>query len=459
MALPRVIASRRARAWIALVCIGLMLVAVNIIAGRFLTARLDLTGERLYTLSRGTRQTLARIDEPITLRLYYSTRLGDSAPSYGVYAQRVRELLDEYVAAAKGKLRLEIYNPQPFSDVEDRAVAFGLQAVPLDQQGEQVFFGLAGTNSTDDQQVITFFAPDRERLLEYDLTRLVHHLAVPKRTTVGLISSLPLEGDMMAAMRGRAVRPLAIIDQLRQTARIETIGADLDAVPSDIDVLMLVHPQNLPDKTLFAIDQFVLKGGKALVFVDPYSELQAGERTQPGQPADSDLEPLFKKWGVRLLPNVVAGDRQDAICVAVHRPGGGAQALEYVAWIKLHGDEINRDHVVTAELKQLAMGSAGILEPADGAATTFEPLVTTSPEAAKIPVDKIAPLPDVAGLLTGFKSDNTRYTLAARISGPVETAFPDGPPKPVAAKPDAPEKPPEPPTPPPDFLRHSTQPI
>src|SRR5437667_7503506 len=198
MARRSVFASRRARAWIALFCIGLMLIAVNIIAG-FANARLDLTREGLYTLSRGTRQTLARIDEPVTLRFYYSTRLGDSAPSYGVYAQRVRELLDEYVTAAKGKLRLEIYNPQPFSDVEDRAVAFGLQAVPLDQQGEQVFFGLAGTNSTDDQQIVAFFAPDRERLLEYDLTRLVHSLAVPKRTVVGLVSSLPLEGDAMAA--------------------------------------------------------------------------------------------------------------------------------------------------------------------------------------------------------------------------------------------------------------------
>src|SRR5438477_2034887 len=208
MAFSGLVASRRVRAWIALVCIGLMLIAVNIIAGRFLTARLDLTGERLYTLSRGTRQTLAHIDEPITLRFYYSTRLGDAVPGYGVYAQRVRELLDEYVVAAKGKLRLEVYNPQAFSDTEDRAVAFGLQSVPLDTQGEQVFFGVAGTNSTDDQQVIAFFAPERERLLEYDLTRLVHSLAVPKRTTVGLISGLPLEGDMTAAMRGgRPSRP------------------------------------------------------------------------------------------------------------------------------------------------------------------------------------------------------------------------------------------------------------
>src|SRR5262249_4237861 len=179
MAPSGLVASRRARAWIALLCIGLLLAAINIIAGRFANARLDLTREGLYTLSGSTRLTLAHIDEPVTLRLYYSTRLGDSVPAYGVYAQRVRELLDEYVAAAHGKLRLETYNPQPFSDIEDRAVAFGLQAVPLDEQGEQVFFGLAGTNSTDDQQVIPFFSQERERLLEYDLTRLVHNLAVP----------------------------------------------------------------------------------------------------------------------------------------------------------------------------------------------------------------------------------------------------------------------------------------
>src|SRR5437764_4559135 len=194
MAQRSVFASRRARASIALVCIGLMLVAVNIVAGRLANARRDLAREGLYTWSRGTRQTLAHIDEPVTLRFYYSTRLGDSAPAYGVYAQRVRELLDEYVAAAHGKLRLETYNPQPFSDVEDRAVAFGLQPVPLDEQGEQVFFGLAGTNSTDDQQVIGVFSPDRERLLESDRARPVHNLAAAKRTTVGLCTSPPADG-------------------------------------------------------------------------------------------------------------------------------------------------------------------------------------------------------------------------------------------------------------------------
>src|SRR6266542_1479023 len=454
-----IFASRRARSLTALVCLGLMLIAVNIIAGRFLTARLDLTSERLYTLSHGTRQTLAHIDEPITLRFYYSTRLGELVPGYGVYAQRVRELLDEYVAAAKGKLRLEVYNPQAFSDTEDRAVAFGLQSVPLDVQGEQVFFGLAGTNSTDDQQVIAFFAPERERLLEYDLTRLVHSLAVPKRTTVGLVSTLPLEGEMIA-MRGRASRPMAIIEQLRQLDKVETLGLEIDAVPADIDVLMLVHPQNLSPKTLFAIDQFVLKGGKALVFVDPYSELQAGQRARPGAPADSNLEPLFKAWGLQLLPNTVAGDRRAARRVAVQVTGRGQQAIDYVAWLNLRDGDINHDDVITAELRQLAMASAGILEPLEGATTKLEPLITTSPEAMKIPVDKVAPMPDVPALLIGFKSEDTRYTLAARVTGPVATAFPDGPPKPAAtpAKPDEPAKPEQPP-PPTDFLRQSAQPI
>src|SRR5215831_15021001 len=268
-------ASRRATAAIALICIALMLVSVNVIAAHFFTWRLDLTGERLYTLSRGTRTTVSKIDEPITLRFYFSNRLGDEVPTYGVYAQRVRELLDQYVAAAHGKIRLEVYNPQPFSDTEDRAVAFGLQGVPLDAAGEQVYFGLAATNSTDDQQVIAFFAPERERFLEYDLTKLVHALAAPKKTVVGLMTTLPLEGDMMAMMRGRPSEPMTVIEQLQQLDNIKPVPMDIDAIPADVDVLMLVHPQNLSDKTFYAIDQFVLKGGKALVFVDPYSELQA----------------------------------------------------------------------------------------------------------------------------------------------------------------------------------------
>src|SRR5215510_13547443 len=383
-------ASRRAVAVAALACIALMLVSVNIISDRFLTWRLDLTDERLYTLSRGTLMTLSKIDEPITLRFYFSNRLADEVPSYGVYAQRVRELLDQYVAAAHGKIRLEAYDPLPFSDAEDRAVAFGLQGVPLDTQGEQVYFGLAATNSTDDQQTIAFFQPDRERFLEYDLTKLVHSLALPKKTVVGLISSLPLEGDMMAMMRGRPSEPMAIMEQMQQLDTVKPLAANIDAIPPDVDVLMLVHPQNLPDKTLFAIDQFVLKGGKALVFVDPLSELQATHPSQlnpPGSPTASNLERLFKSWGFEVPANIVVGDRRAAQRVSVPAPGRSTRPLDYIAWLNLKTANLNRDDTITGDLSHITMASSGVIQPLDSAKTTLEPLITTSADSTKIPAE------------------------------------------------------------------------
>jgi ABC-type uncharacterized transport system involved in gliding motility auxiliary subunit len=450
--------SRRAVAVTALVCIALMLVSVNIIAVRLFAWRLDLTGEHLYTLSSGTLRTLARIEEPITLRFYYSTRLADEVPSYGVYAQRVRELLDQYVAAAHGKIRLEVYNPLPFSDAEDRAVAFGLQGVPLDVAGEQVYFGLAATNSTDDQQVIAFFQPERERFLEYDLTKLVHSLAFPKKTVIGLITTLPLEGDMMAMMRGRPAEPMAIMEQLQQLDTVKPLAAGIDAIPPDVDVLMLVHPQNLPDKTLFAIDQFVLKGGKALIFVDPLSELQASHPSQlnpPGSPTASNLERLFKSWGFEVPVNTVAGDRRDAQRVGVPGTRGGTRPLDYIAWLNLKTDNLNRTDMITADLSHVMMATPGIIEPIEGAKTAIEPLITTSPDSMKIPAEKLTGLPDVAGLLAEFKPDNKRYILAAHVTGAADSAFPDGPPEP--AKPEAKEG--EPAAPAADWLKQSAKPI
>jgi ABC-type uncharacterized transport system involved in gliding motility auxiliary subunit len=437
-------AARRTTAWAALGAIAVILVSINIIAARFLAWRLDLSAEHLYTLSPGTKRTLAKIGEPITLRFYYSTRLGDTAPGYGVYARRVRELLDQYVASARGKIRLEVFDPQPFSTVEDQAVAFGLQGVPLNGQGEQVFFGLAGTNSTDDEQVVAFFSPERERFLEYDLTKLVHNLAVPKKTVVGLLSFLPLEGDMTAAMQGRPSAPMAIVSQLEEVDTVRPLAADVTAIPDDVDVLMVVHPQHLSDATLFAIDQFVLRGGKAMVFVDPYSELAAAHPNRPdfpGSPTGSDLPRLFKSWGIEVLPGVVAADRASAQRVNVPVPGRGPETLDYVAWLDLRAGDLDRRDVITADLNHVAMATAGVIRPLPKATTTLEPLITTSPDSTTIPVDKVMGMPDVAGLLADFKPDGKRHILAARLSGMVASAFPQGPPqppaKPGAAKPGA----------------------
>jgi ABC-type uncharacterized transport system involved in gliding motility auxiliary subunit len=430
--------NRSLTAIIVLICAAVLFVGVNVIADKTLrSARVDLTQQRLYTLSEGSRATLAKIDEPITVRFYYSKRLGTEIPSYALYAQRVRDMLEEYVSLAKGKIKLEVLDPVPYSAVEDRAVAFGLQGVPIDQGGEQVYFGLAATNSTDDQQVIAFFQPERERFLEYDLTKLIHSLAFPKKTVVGLITALPVEGDMMAAMQGRPTQPFAIIEQLRQLYELRTIGSDLDKISPDIDVLMVIHPQNLSEKTQYAIDQFVLGGGRALVFVDPNSEIQQSRPSQfnpPGSPAGSNLDKLFAAWGLQMVPDAVAGDR-----FAARKVNAGSasrvQAVDYVAWLNLRSANFAKDDTITADLGQINMATSGILQPREGAKTKFEPLIQTSPAAEKIPVEKFqGPIPDVAGMLNSFKPENTRFTLAARVTGDTQTAFPDGPPKPPEKK-------------------------
>lgn len=423
--------SRRAVALVSLAAAVVLFVAVNVVAGNWLAdMRADLTQESLYTLSPATRATLAKVDEPITLRFYYSPELGREIPTYGVFADRVREMLQEYAALAKGKIVLRILDPEPFSPVEDRAVAFGLQGVPLDQSGEKVYFGLAGTNSTDDQAIIPFFQTDRERFLEYDLTKLIAGLANPHKAVVGLATQLPLEGDLMAAMQGRPLVPYVVLDQMQQLYTVKSLGTDFDTVPNDVDVLMLVHPQNLSDKTLYAIDQFVLKGGRALVFVDPDSETQRLHPSQlnpPGAPNDSNLDKLFAAWGLRSVPKMVAADRADA-----QRVNAGSatdiEPVDYVGWLTLKAENLNRDNPITADLSQINVATPGILEKTAGAKTTFTPLITTSADSMAIPADKFQ-TPDPAALLAGFKPDGKKLVIAAQVTGPATTAFPGGPPK------------------------------
>jgi ABC-type uncharacterized transport system involved in gliding motility auxiliary subunit len=428
------------------VVLGLvLLIAVNVLtAALFSAARLDLTHDRLYTLSDGTRQVLHQLDEPVTLRFFLSERLAREVPAYGTFAARVRDLLREYVGAAHGKLVLESLDPEPFSDVEDRAVALGLQGVPVDQGGEQVYFGLAGANTTDDEEVIAFFQPEREAFLEYDLTRLIYKLARPNKRVVGLVTTLPMEGDMvMAQMQGGMPSAWAVLDQMRQFFTVRTLGTDVGTIPADVNVLMIGHPAGLSDKTKFAIDQYVLKGGKALVFVDPYSEVTAFRQQammMRGMPPSgsagptSDLEPLFAKWGIKMDTQSVVADRRLARRVNAG-PGSRLQAADYLAWLAVPGDDTNRNDPVTADVQRLNFASAGILEPVDGAKTTLEPLVTSSVQAMHLPVSKVNTMgsPDILGILRSFKTEGKALTIAARVSGPAETAYPDGPPKPAAA--------------------------
>lgn len=401
---------------------AILFVAVNALSGPLLQGlRLDLTQDKLFTLSQGTRAILARIDEPVTLRFYYSERLGREIPSYGVYAQRVREMLEEYRDAARGKLRLEILDPPAFSDEEDRAVAFGLQGVPLNQQGELVYFGLAGTNSADKEEVIAFFQPERERFLEYDLTKLVYNLATPKKPVVGLLSSIPMAGEFRSM---RPTPPSAVYAQLQQFFEIRAVSADAADIPADIGVLVLVHPKELPDRTLYAIDQFVLRGGRLLAFVDPHAESEMGRAGPMGMAAQtsSDLKKLFDAWGVELVADKLAADR-----LAARRVNAGTEArvraVDYVLWLSLREQNFDRTDVLLTEANVIQMASAGILRKKDGAAIEFQPLIRTSLQAQAVDAEGVRVQPDPVQLLATFQSGGESFVLAARLRGAVGSAF------------------------------------
>lgn len=411
-------------------------VGVNLLADRALIgARVDLTQNRLYTLSPGTRQVLAGLQDPITLRLFYSRKLGSAVPQYGTYAERVREMLREYVAASGGKIRLEFFDPEPFSDVEDRAIALGLQGVPVDQGGEQVYFGLAAVNLTDEERNIPFFQTDRERFLEADLTRLIFELSHPTRPVIGVMSPLPLNGDPRAMMmrQPQLAQPQVVIRQLREGFTVQDVAMDAQVIPAEVQILLVAHPQGLSDTAQYAIDQFVMRGGKLFLMVDPHSEMQA---TRPGPggrpPADtaSSLPRLLDAWGIEAPSDQVVLDLRGAWRVRAG-PQDRVQAVDYIAWFNLQGDSVNRSEVATALIEQVTVGSAGFLAPREGAGIEFIPLLTSSAQSMVVDAAKVRTEPSPTRLLADFRADGERRVIAARIRGNLRSAFPDGPP-PVA---------------------------
>ncbi len=374
----------RRRIWfsiIGVIAVAAIVIGINMFAdARLANLRVDLTRSHIYTLSPGTRQILASLKEPVTLRLFYSRRLGATVSVYGTYADHVREMLGEYAAASGGKIRLEFYDPEPFSDTEDRALAYGLQGVPLDQGGVQVYFGLAGNNLEDDERTIAFFQPERERFLEYDLTKLIYDLSNPKRPVVGVMSSLPLDGDpraMMAAMRGQPAaggQPYASTMLLRQTNQVKTVPTDAQVIDPDIQVLLVAEAQNLSDATLYAIDQFVMRGGRLMAMVDPWSEAMAATPSPTGMPptdTGANLKKLFDAWGIVFDPNKVVGDLTGAWRVRAS-PDERVQAVNYVAWFNIR-DGINHDDPATADLQQVTVASAGALGKAPDAVDRVHP--------------------------------------------------------------------------------------
>ncbi len=430
-----------------LVMAAVLFGAFNIVSSAvFSSARFDLTEHKLYTLSEGTKNVLKNLPEPITLRFYISKKLATGLPGIKGYATRVEEMLEEYRQVAGGNLVLHVLDPEPFSEEEDRAVGFGLQGIPLDGGATHFYFGLAGTSSTDDQEVIPFFQPEREEFLEYDLTKLVNTLAHPKKQVVGLMSTLPMDGGganpLMQQMGGG--QPWLILNHIEQLFELKTIEPTATVIPEDVSVLMIVHPKSLTDMTLYAIDQFVLGGGRALIFVDPLAEADRGGANSMspfggGGPQDSNMPKLFEVWGLELVPGKVLADLPLAKKVQV-QPQGRMQVVDYPVWIDFRQEHFNRDDIVTAQVPTITVASAGILRPKGEAGTEIQPLIQSDDRAMKVEASRVSFMPDPSALLSGYKPEGERMMVAARITGTVKTAFPDGKP-PVEKKDKEPESP------------------
>jgi ABC-type uncharacterized transport system involved in gliding motility auxiliary subunit len=392
--------------------------------------RVDLTQNRLYTLSPGTRQVLADLKEPVNLYFYFSREAASShAPLVMPYAMRVREFLEELAARAGGKIQLRVVDPQPFSDDEDRAAEFGLQPLQAGA-GDALYFGLAGTNSTDGRASIPAFQAEREEFLEYDVAKLINELGTPKKPVIGLMSTLGLQGQFNP-MTGQMGEPWPILTQLQELFTLRTLGADADHIDKDVDVLMLVHPKQLPPKTLYAIDQFVMRGGRVLLFVDPNSGADTSGQ-DPSNPLagmmanhSSDLKPLLTAWGVDYDATKVVGDLERGLEV---RTSMQSPPTRHIGILGLSNRDMNQKDVVSASLDKINVATVGALAAHPGAKTTFEPLLQSSTSAALIPSLRFNALTDPSTLRDGFKPTGVRYTLAARITGPVDSAFPQGPP-------------------------------
>ena len=408
------------------------LAAVALVNVVFRGVRLDLTEAGLYTLSEGTQRVLEGIPEPVRLYFFISRGGLTDSPGLRAWADRVEDMLNEFEAHSDGRLDVSVIDPAPFSEDEDRAAAFGLQAARLQISDDPLYFGVAGSNAVGDEEFIAFMDPQREQYLEYDLARLVHSLSRSDEPVVGLVSSLPLTGGF-DPMQTAVTEPWIITSPISDMFDLRDLDIIEDEIDEEVDVLMLVHPKGATPRQSYAFEQFLFRGGRALVFIDPLAEADPAAPPggpMAGMPADrsSNLEFLLGHWGLDMPAETVVGDGRYALRVS---EVDGTLA-RHPAYIGVDLAETDSGEVVTAELDVLNLGFAGYLKVNEDAALEVTPLVRTSADAGFLDPNLLAFTPDIDSLWSGFNPQGEAVTLAARLSGTVASAFPDG-------RPEAPE--------------------
>jgi ABC-type uncharacterized transport system involved in gliding motility auxiliary subunit len=408
-----------------LVLLAILFLALTILSGAALRGmRVDLTEQGLYTLSEGTVNILEDIEEPITLEFYFSEDASADLPMVRNFARRVQELLDEMAERADGKLRVRRIDPEPFSEAEDQAASYGLEAVPVGSGGDSLYLGIVGTNTIDGLEVLPFLSPAREQFLEYELARMVYLLSRPDKPRAALLSGIDMDGGM-DMQTGQRREPWAIHEQINEMFEVASVGPDDETLPADLDVLVLVHPQGLSEPLLADIERFLAEGGRLLAFVDPWAE-----SAMPDNPNDpmasmnmdrgSDLAELFEAWGLDFSAERFVADAGLALQVNTAQ---SQRPVRHVGILGVTRDNMNPEDVITGELDAVNMASVGRLALAEDSPLSLEPLMSSSRQAGLLDAERLQFLADPSELMDQMGATGEEYTLAARVRGSVPRAF------------------------------------
>lgn len=409
--------------------------------------KLDVTEQRLYTLSDGTRAILAKLRQPLTVKLYYAETAALKGPDqirfFNNYYQYVKSLLEEYVSSANGMIDFQVIDPRPYSESEAKALQYGLSKFPITEE-ENFFFGLVAQTQFGVEKVIPFFSPDRQSFLEYDISYLIDTAITRQKTKIGIMSSLPVMGDdvsgymaQMMRMQGQQPKPSwTIVNQLEKQYEVMAIATDVDEI-KDVDILLIIHPKELPEKTLFAIDQFVLKGGRTIVCVDPHCysdppDQKAAMLSGVAPAQNSDLKRLFRTWGLEMPSNTFAGDRSLALKATLM---SNQRPEKLIGFLNLTSQCFNPESVITADLNQVRVLFAGVLqETGDSEKEEGERkierralLSTTSKGnswSVSSPYELLVPNP--SQLMKKFVDGESSVVMGSLITGKFKSSFPDG---------------------------------
>ncbi|MDH4192193.1 MAG: GldG family protein, partial [Betaproteobacteria bacterium] len=401
---------------VGLAALFLALVAFNYLLSRA-ALRADLTDGKLYTLSEGTKKVLRGLRAPVRVKLYASQGEAVPVPLRG-FASRVEDTLREFKAVAGANLLIEKYDPRPDSEAEDAAQIDGIAPQQL-YSGESFYLGLVVTQ-LDRKQAIPAISAQRERLLEYDLARAIARVGFAERPKIGLMAGLPVTGERFNPRTRQPSEPWVLAGELRREFEVKEVSLDAAAIDKDIDVLLVIHPHDITPQTEYALDQFVLRGGKLIAFVDPYAFFDQRGPSYPGMPpiaSSSTLPTLFKAWGVEMKPEQILSD-------AVFASGAGQRYTPTV--LTLNRTAMNRDDVVTSQIENLlyAFGGGFEVKPVEGLKATE--LVTSSKNSMLVDSAVATKAGDES--MKSFHPSGRSYALALRLTGKFKTAFAAGPP-------------------------------